>query len=90
MDLVNRMYITIEDGKKISMPRYFKDKIYTDRERKIIGWNAIEKNMENMAKKDEEYIRKYGENEYLRMTIESHIHSFEKMYQNANKNRNKI
>lgn len=32
-DLDTRMYIPIEDGKKISMPRYFKDKIYTSAER---------------------------------------------------------
>jgi hypothetical protein len=29
-DLLNRMYIPIEDGKKIAMPRYYKQKIYTD------------------------------------------------------------
>lgn len=33
-DINNRMFITIEDGKKISMPRYYKDKIYTKQERK--------------------------------------------------------
>lgn len=32
-DLDTRMYVPIEDGKKISMPRYFKDKIYTKEER---------------------------------------------------------
>lgn len=32
-DLDNRMYCAIEDGKKISMPRYYKDKIYNSEER---------------------------------------------------------
>lgn len=36
-DLNSRMYVPIEDGKKIAMPRYYKDKIYTDAERKKIG-----------------------------------------------------
>jgi len=36
-DLLNRMYCTIEDGKKISMPRYYKDKLYSDEERRLIG-----------------------------------------------------
>lgn len=38
---IERMYITIEDGKKISMPRYYKEKIYTKRQRKNVA-NATE------------------------------------------------
>lgn len=33
----NRMYCNLTDGKKISMPRYFKQKIYSDEQRKKIG-----------------------------------------------------
>lgn len=36
-DLKQKMYCTLPDNKKISMPRYYKDKIYTDEERKIIS-----------------------------------------------------
>lgn len=36
-DLNNRMYIPMNDGMKISMPRYFKLKIYKDDERKQIS-----------------------------------------------------
>lgn len=32
-DLLNRMYLTVADGKKVSMPRYYKDKIYNREER---------------------------------------------------------
>lgn len=32
-DLFNRMFVTTADGKKVSMPRYYKDKIYTKGER---------------------------------------------------------
>ncbi|WNK13911.1 MAG: replication initiator protein [Microvirus sp.] len=43
-----RMYCNIEGGKKISMPRYYKDKIYSDIQRKKIAYfarlNAVEKN----------------------------------------------
>lgn len=44
-DLENRMYLNIEGGKKISMPRYYKDKIYTDEQRLIIAdsFKAIHK-----------------------------------------------
>ena len=36
-DLENRMYIPIQDNKKIAMPRYYKHKIYSDLERQKIG-----------------------------------------------------
>lgn len=36
-DLENRMYCTLPDGIKCSMPRYYKDKLYWDMERKAIG-----------------------------------------------------
>ena len=32
-DLLERMYCNIKDGKKIAMPRYYKDKIYNNEER---------------------------------------------------------
>lgn len=32
-DLENRLYLNIEDNKKIAMPRYYKDKIYTKEQR---------------------------------------------------------
>lgn len=32
-DLENRMYCTLKDGKKIAMPRYYKNKIYTSEEK---------------------------------------------------------
>jgi len=35
-DLENRMYCMIEDGKKIAMPRYYKDRIYNDEQREIV------------------------------------------------------
>lgn len=35
--LLDRMYLNIEDGKKIAMPRYLKDKIYTPLERSEIA-----------------------------------------------------
>lgn len=43
-DLENRMYCNIEDGKKISMPRYYKDKIYNKDERLKIATKYREEN----------------------------------------------
>lgn len=36
-DLLNRMYCTTKDGVKISMPRYYKDKLYFDMEKAAIA-----------------------------------------------------
>ena len=36
-DLENRMYVNLKDGKKCTMPRYFKDKLYNDSERRIVA-----------------------------------------------------
>lgn len=40
-DLKNRMYCNLSDGRKISMPRYYKDKLYTDQERKIVAAHQL-------------------------------------------------
>lgn len=39
-DLESRMYCNIDDGKKISMPRYYKDRIYTEQERQRVAFFA--------------------------------------------------
>ncbi|WNK14807.1 MAG: replication initiator protein [Microvirus sp.] len=36
-DLENRMYVPLEQGQIIPMPRYYKQKIYTDEQRQTIG-----------------------------------------------------
>lgn len=56
-DLKNRMYCNIEDGKKIAMPRYYKDKLYlmifgdqdvADKVRHDIGQYQLERLNENI------------------------------------------
>lgn len=49
-DLENRMYITTVDGKKVSMPRYYKEKIYSDAERDIIAKATAKKISEQQIK----------------------------------------
>lgn len=36
-NLIERMYLPIEEQKKIAMPRYYKNQIYTNEERELIG-----------------------------------------------------
>lgn len=49
-NLENRLYLNLLDGKKIAMPRYYKDKIYNDQERKKIS-AAAQQRIQDAEKK---------------------------------------
>lgn len=75
-DLDKRMYVPIEDGKKISMPRYFKDKIYTDKERErlkeVYAAVMIEKYIEHVKLFDDpvehmRYVKEACKSEFRKM-----------------------
>lgn len=88
-DLLNRMHIIIEGGKKISMPRYFKGKIYTDADRENIGaYQAplIEK------RRQETIDRKYNGDEYafLRDESEKHKHQILNALKKSNQKKGKL
>lgn len=85
-DLDNRMYVPIEDGKKISMPRYFKDKIYTKEERERLKevYAAV------LIDKFYETVQEFSDPvEHLRYVKESCKSEFRKMAA-AERQRNKI
>lgn len=82
-DLEKRMYVPMKDNKKIAMPRYYKEKIYTEGEKFIIS-NYLKKQAEIEEIKLDE---KYGENKN-HILAEQHINQFKKMHKNAVKNRN--
>lgn len=79
------MYLTIEDGKKIAMPRYYKDKIYSEADRKQIGFFAkldMEKRLlEAQAEKGETYYEELAS---------IHQNQFQKMAAESTRNRNKL
>lgn len=81
-DIENRMYCNLKDGKKIAMPRYYKDKIYSEFDKVRIS-NHISKQAEIQENK---LIEELGEN-YQKIMVERHLQEFEKMYKNAEKNR---
>lgn len=51
-DLLNRMYCNLKDGKKIAMPRYYKDKLYTTHQRKMIGASMQQSDTDKWTKMD--------------------------------------
>lgn len=87
-DLENRMYCNIQDGKKIAMPRYYKDKLYTEEERLRIAYFGKAKYQKAHDQRMEELIKEYGYDKAVKMVTEFDKTQFEKMYKNAVKNRN--
>lgn len=53
-DLCNRMYCTTQQGVKLSMPRYYKDKIYTEEQRDTIRDFQHQKINYDQAKKEQQ------------------------------------
>lgn len=77
-DLLERMYVPLDDGKKIAMPRYYKDKVYTSEERGLVaGWQQSKMIAEEQIKRME-----IGDTEFDRLQYERKKHSAEKMKKN--------
>lgn len=57
-DVGGRMYCNLTDGKKIAMPRYYKDKIYDEYQRIIAGFAQREQQLQREAKEIEKAERK--------------------------------
>lgn len=56
---IERNFITLEDGKKISLPRYFREKIWTEKERRIQADKLAEKFKQLEDQKQLEYYTKH-------------------------------
>ena len=86
-DLLNRMYCIVDGTKKIAMPRYFKDKVYSLMERsEVSGYQKGE--MEKRAR--EEYERHKEDPMYWHRKHASINAQFRKMYKDAEEGRDKI
>lgn len=60
-----RMNCTLLDGKKIAMPRYYKNKLYTKLQRSIAGVHLLEESKKRNAKKLEDDIKIHGSYEQV-------------------------
>lgn len=63
--LVDRVHLTVADGKKIAMPRYYKDKIYHPLEKMAIKANAAKLQEELLQKR----VQKHGDTYYHKKFI---------------------
>lgn len=83
-DKNNRMYCNLEDGKKITMPRYYKEKIYDETERILIGAY----NYAKMLQKQNDAIELLGLVNYERYLEQQKVAAFEQQ-RNKSKSRQK-
>lgn len=77
-DADNRMYCNLTDGRKITMPRYYKQKLYTDDERKKIGAATRQKLIEKEAQERANYV-----GDYDRDRTEAHLAGMAKLARKA-------
>lgn len=80
-NIAERMYIPIEDGKKISMPRYYKEKIYDDFEKLKVK----EYMMEISEKQWQEMVEEYGES-LQQVLHDRRVNAFTQMHRKSKQN----
>ena len=88
-DLLNRMYVPMKDGKKIAMPRYYKDKIYSETQKLLINNHLKLLISGEQSKRDLELITEFGDMAE-KVLVERHMNSFKKMYKNTQLGRDKL
>lgn len=84
-DLEKRMYCNLKDGKKIAMPRYYKDKIYNKFDKFMIS-NYVKE----LSHLEEQKIYEELGDDAPRILVGRHMKQFDTMYRNAEINRNKF
>lgn len=88
-DLLNRMYVPIKGGKKIAMPRYYKDKLYSETQKLLIN-NHLKIVMTEAEEKQElELIQEFGDL-WSKKLFERHEQQFNKMYKDTQMGRDKL
>lgn len=85
-DLDNRMYVQLDDGQKVSMPRYFKDRIYNDQQRERVGFFSRFKALQK-SDETEQQLREIHGTDYYKVLVEIDKAKYEKMYRESLKNR---
>lgn len=80
-DMYNRMYLTYEGNKKMAMPRYYKDKLYTKEQRQHIGAYQASRMEQEQAQR----IKDYGPN-YYRDKAEADKAALASLIYRSNKN----
>lgn len=89
---INRNYVVDKGGIKIPLPRYYRERIYTEEERLRQKHKIIKQQQENEEKLLRDFKRKYGEDiDIDKYYLRQHYRKRDKLtFKNENVNRNKI
>nr|QJB19014.1 MAG: replication initiator protein [Microvirus sp.] len=68
--LKDRMHCVLLDGKKIAMPRYYKDKLYSTLQRTTAGVELLKESKLRTEKEEQKMIDKFGYSEWERIKME--------------------
>lgn len=61
INMEDRMYINVGEGKKAGMPRYYKDKIYSQSERERVGFFSRIDALKRQTEADDKLKEQYGD-----------------------------
>lgn len=82
-DLLNRVHLNLEDGKKCAMPRYYKLKMYTEEEREQIAYH-----FQKLYSQELEEFNKKPDADQLRRDYDQAVRSsYRRMYQDTKQTR---
>lgn len=85
-DVGNRMYCNLTDGRKIAMPRYYKEKIFTPEEREIAAYVGAVKAKNDLFEYHDKMVKEFGE-DWEQKERENNDWQYRKMYKSAEKGR---
>jgi hypothetical protein len=88
-DLENRLYVPLKEGKKIAMPRYYKDKIYSETQKLTINRHFKKIMPEKMEEEYQALIDEYGELSG-QAYYDKVYQLFQKMYNDSQVGRDKL
>lgn len=92
-NLRERMHLNSNDGKKIAMPRYYKDKIYSTEEKDAIAYHMKQRSLEIVEKAEYDYYNNNPNADYQSFRayqMEQNTAAFKRMHEKSLKNRSKI
>lgn len=89
-DLLNRTFCNLTDGKKIALPRYYRDKLYTGDERDDIAYAGAIRARDLKIQNYENGVKLYGSVEAYEKALRESIDGASKKMFSSQKKRNKV
>lgn len=88
-DINNRTYIKIEDGKRISIPRYYRNKIYSAEEQEYLAYVNKERMVDKVLEEYEEFAKQFSE-DVPEKWQQAKFDRFQQFFLNAKRSRDRF